>query len=81
MAENLVRSQRRRSLRGPAVATLVRFLGERGLTDEQIERALEYVEESGVHTIRAAFDLAMSRTLLATDELSLAIENQDRAAD
>lgn len=69
MVDKTSRSRKPRSLRGPAVNTLVRFLAERGLSDEQIDRALEYVETSGAHTIREAFVLAMSRTMYTDQEL------------
>lgn len=62
--------RRARSLRGTAVNTLVRFLSERGLSDKEIERALEYVEATGAYTIREAFVQAMSRTLYSDEELA-----------
>jgi len=67
---SITRVRKPRSLRGPAVNTLVRFLTERGLSEEQIDRGLEYVEASGAYTIREAFILAMSRTLYSDQELA-----------
>jgi len=64
------RPRRARALRSSAVNTLVRFLSERGLSDEEIERALVYVEATGVYTIREAFVQAMSRTLYSDEELA-----------
>ena len=70
LVDKVPRSRKPRSLRGPAVNTLVRFLGERGLSDDEIDRALEYVEASGAYTIREAFVLAMSRTMYSDQELA-----------
>ena len=71
MTDDSGRQGRSRGLRGPAVNTLVRFLTERGLSDDQIERALEYVEETGARTIREAFVNAMSRVLYSDEELAM----------
>ena len=70
MVVNVSRVRKPRSLRGPAVNTLVRFLAERGLSEEQIDRGLEYVEASGAYTIREAFILAMSRSIYSDEELA-----------
>ena len=70
MVVSIARIRKPRSLRGPAVNTLVRFLAERGLSEDQIDRGLEYVEASGAYTIREAFILAMSRTLYSDQELA-----------
>ncbi len=46
-----------------------RFLGERGLSNDEITRGLHYAEINGARLIRERFVLAMSRVTLSDEQL------------
>ena len=62
--------RRKPMLRDNAVRTLIRFLEDRGLSDDEIDRSLEYVEVVGARTISEGFVLAMSRALYSDEQLA-----------
>ncbi len=70
MARDRSRPPRPRTLNETSVAALIRLLTERGLTEDQIERGLDYIEAVGARTMRDGFELAMSRILYTDHELA-----------
>ena len=50
--------------------TVARFLAERGMSDNEIDRGLHYAELHGALTIREGFVLAMSRITLSDEQLA-----------
>jgi hypothetical protein len=52
------------------VKSLIRFLEERGLSADEIDRGLAYAEELGAATAREGFVLAMSRVLYSDAQLA-----------
>jgi hypothetical protein len=53
-----------------SVRALARMLAERGLSEDEIDRGLDYVAISGAQTMRQAFVLAMSRVLYSDAQLA-----------
>ena len=56
-------------LSGAAARTVARFLAERGVSENDIDRGLHYAELNGARTIRDGFVLAMSRVTLSDEQL------------
>ena len=61
---------RGRTLSGSSVLALARLLTERGLSEREIDRGLEYCLENGASTMRQGFVLAMSRALFSDAQLA-----------
>ena len=57
-------------LRSSSVRTLMRLLSGYGLSDEEVERGMDYVEIIGARTVREGFELAMSRVLFSDEQLA-----------
>ena len=64
------RLQKKRSLSETSIQALMRLLSERGLSEDQIDQGLQFVEASGVYTMRESFELAMSRALYTDTQLA-----------
>jgi hypothetical protein len=50
--------------------TLERLMVERGISQDEIERGLNYAVSAGATTTREAYNLAMSRILFSDEELT-----------
>ena len=64
------RLQKKRSLSETSIQALMRLLSERGLSEDEIDKGLQFVEASGVYTMRESFELAMSRALYTDVQLA-----------
>ena len=59
-----------RALNDRSARALMRLLAERGLSEAEIDRGLDYVAERGVSTMRESFVLAMSRARFTDAQLA-----------